>query len=257
MSDVVKSRGLGDVLEAAVAKVFEQQVAAADRGDKKVRITVIVDIRERGSHADTVFDSHTSLLGDIFEGPIPQVLPEFASTQLRGKVNVVMPVAVDIRDCQAIAVIVMDGFVQLARVVHDLVFEANAASQVTIDELEIVENFKSIGILALISPTLCHPWRVEDFFRVRNPSRSIGRAGIALRFFENDLHVARQSSEILFRKAVVVAANAAQAINEDELLTVRDQRVRVVRAFGDGKPEIKPRQAQDLGSAAGQQRPVL
>ena len=46
--------------------------------------------------------------------------------------------------------IIMDGFVVFSRVIHRVLFKADAALLVSIDELEVVKGFPSLGGLNLL-----------------------------------------------------------------------------------------------------------
>ena len=58
-------------------------------------------------------------------------------------------VAIDIRDRYAVAVIVVDGFVALARVIHDAMEEGDSAVFQRVIELKLVEDFELIRGLLL------------------------------------------------------------------------------------------------------------
>ena len=52
VADVIHAGRFRNVLEMAEAVVLEQHVAFADRRDEEVLVTVVVDVGERGGHAD-------------------------------------------------------------------------------------------------------------------------------------------------------------------------------------------------------------
>ena len=116
---VVEPRPAGDIPEQTAAVVLEQQVAAAHGGNVEVAVAVVVGVRERRRHADAVGHGQPRTFRPVLEAAIPEVAPELVAAQLGGEVDVGQAVAVDIGHRDAVAVIVVHGLVDPARVLHD------------------------------------------------------------------------------------------------------------------------------------------
>ena len=150
MADVAEAGRRGDVAEVAVAVVLEQHVAAAHGGDVEIRVAVVVDVGERGRHADLPGDRHAGRRGDVLELAAAQIPPELVAADLADEVDVGQAVAVDVGDRDAVAVIVVRRLVGLAGVVHDPVLERDAALGETVGELKVVERRDASHRLGLI-----------------------------------------------------------------------------------------------------------
>src|SRR5258706_6767360 len=83
-----------------------------------------------------------------------RVPPEFIRAELGQKINIIEAVAIDIRHCDSIPVIVMSRFPILGRIVHYLVLEGDPASLTLISELKIMESFELRRCLHLL-PFAC------------------------------------------------------------------------------------------------------
>src|SRR5207247_11171415 len=64
------------------------------------------------------------------------------------------PVAIDVRRAQSRPVIVVDLLVRLARVVHHVVLEADAAGRSPVSEAEVVHDTRAGGQLAFLAGAL-------------------------------------------------------------------------------------------------------
>jgi hypothetical protein len=95
---VVEPRRRGDIAEASATQVFEEHVAAADRGDVEVGVAVVVDVCERCSHRDLARHGHAGRHRDVFEPAAARVAPEFVAADLVDKVQIETSVTVYIRD---------------------------------------------------------------------------------------------------------------------------------------------------------------
>ena len=62
----------GDIPESSVSVVLEQHIAASNRGDEQVRITVVIDISEGRADADPARNSRTRLAGHVSELAAPR-----------------------------------------------------------------------------------------------------------------------------------------------------------------------------------------
>ena len=102
MAHVVEARCRGDVTEAAVAVVLEEHVAAADRRDVQIRITVVVDVSKRGRDTDLVRYPHSGRCRDVLESAAADILPELIASNLADEVDVRQAVPIDIRNGDAV-----------------------------------------------------------------------------------------------------------------------------------------------------------
>ena len=118
---------LRDILEMPVAVVLKQNVAAADRGDEQILVAVVVDIRERRGHADAAGQSDAGFLRDVPELATAQVFPEFVAAELIHEIDVVQAIAIDVRDRDAVAMVVVAHPHVLGDVVNGVVDEGDPA----------------------------------------------------------------------------------------------------------------------------------
>jgi len=140
MPDVVEPRCFRDVAEVSVPVVLEEHVAAAHRRDVQIRMAVVVDVGKRRGYGDLARDPDAGGLRDVLEPAAAEIPPQLIAADLTREIHVEEAVAVDVRDRDAVPVIVVDGLVRLARVGDDVVLERDAALGEAIGELEIVEN---------------------------------------------------------------------------------------------------------------------
>ena len=110
-----------------VAVVLEQHVAAADGRDVQIRIAIVVDVGERGRHADLARHADAGRCRDVLEPAAAEIPPELVAADLVDEVDVESAVAVDVGDRDAVAVIVVRGLVGLPGVVDDAMPEGDAA----------------------------------------------------------------------------------------------------------------------------------
>ena len=129
-----------DVLEAPVAVVLEQHVAAAYGGDEQILIAVVVDVGERSRDADRSASPTPASAVMSLNRPPPRFFQSCVAADLVDEVDVEQPVAVDVRHGDAVAVVVVDRLVVLAGVVDDVVDEGDAAFAGPVGELEVVED---------------------------------------------------------------------------------------------------------------------
>ena len=164
MRHQIDARLFADVLEVSVSVVLEQHIAAAYRGDEQILIAVVVDVGERGGDADSAGQPDARLLRDVPEPASAQILPQLVAADLVDEVDVVQTVAVDVRHGDAVAVIVVDRLVVLARVVDDVVNEGDAAFLDPVGELELVEDSELVRgrHLRLLARRRAHPRRRRD-----------------------------------------------------------------------------------------------
>ena len=106
-------------------------VAAADRRDEQILVAVVVDVGERRRDADAVGSATPASFVMFRNRPLPEILPELVAADLVDEVDVVEAVAVDVRDRDAGAVVVVNGLVVLAGVVDDPVHERDAAGRLS------------------------------------------------------------------------------------------------------------------------------
>src|SRR5262245_53659084 len=67
MANIIKTGFMGNVTEFAAAQVFKKHVASTHGGDEQVGITIIVDIGKRRGDTDSIFQSYTGGIGDVFK----------------------------------------------------------------------------------------------------------------------------------------------------------------------------------------------
>src|SRR2546425_13245399 len=94
---------------------------------------------------------------DVAEPTTPEVLPQLVGPELRDEVQVGEPVAIDVRRAQSRPVIVVDLLVRLARVVHHVVLEADAAGRSPVGEAKVVRDTRAGGELAFLAGALAQP----------------------------------------------------------------------------------------------------
>jgi hypothetical protein len=75
------------------------------------QLTCKRDIGESRAHTDQAGQRNTGFGSDVFEFPAAEVLPQFISTKLIGKQNVIPTIAINVGHGNRIAVVVVDGFV--------------------------------------------------------------------------------------------------------------------------------------------------
>src|SRR2546427_115129 len=96
MADIAQTGLLGDVFEVSVAKILKQDVAHSDRGDKKVGQSVVINVGERGGHADSIFQADSCFSRDVLKLAVAKVAPELISAKLVDKINVEQAVAIHV-----------------------------------------------------------------------------------------------------------------------------------------------------------------
>src|SRR4051812_46939217 len=96
-----------------VPVVLEQRVAAAHGRDEQILVPIVVDVGKRGGDADPVGQSDTRFRGDVLELSAAQISPQLVAADLIHEVHVVQPVAVNVGDNNAVAVIVVHRLVVL------------------------------------------------------------------------------------------------------------------------------------------------
>src|SRR5207253_2181527 len=146
-------RSRGDVAEFPAAQVLEQAVAVPHCGYEQIGIAVVVDVGERATHGDGVVHREARLIRDVREPTTPEVLPQLVGPELRDEVQVGEPVAIDVRRAQSRPVIIVDLLVRLARVVHHVVLEADAAGRSPVSEAKVVRDTRAGGQLAFLAGT--------------------------------------------------------------------------------------------------------
>ena len=140
---------LRDIAEVAAGRRSRTGRCPADRRDEEILVAVVVDIGERRRDADPVRQSDAGLPGDVLKPPAAGILPELVAADLIHEVDIVQPVAIDVRDGDAGAVIVVHGLVVFARVVDDAMNERDAAGFELVAELKVVGHLRTIHGLAL------------------------------------------------------------------------------------------------------------
>jgi hypothetical protein len=123
-----------------VTVVLEHLVAAAHGGHIQVRVAVIVDVGKGGRHAHPVSDRDPCRCRYVFKFSAAEVSPQLIAADLTDEINVREPVAVDIGNSEAVAMIVVSRLVRLAGVVDNAVLERDAAPGQSIGELEVVKH---------------------------------------------------------------------------------------------------------------------
>ena len=145
MAGVVHAGFPGDVPKVSAPVVFEEEVAAADGRDEEVLVAVVVGVREGGRDAHAVRQGHARLARDVPEAAVPDVLPELVAAELVDEVDVDETVAVHVGRGDPVAVVVVDGLVEQARVVHDPVQKRDAALLLPVREPEAVKDAELPG----------------------------------------------------------------------------------------------------------------
>ena len=82
------------------------------------------------------------------------------------KVEIQITVSVNVGDGQAIAVVIMDGYIVFSHIIHNLVAEENATLFNTIGETKVVNHLEFIHSLELCLAASCKPWWVDGLFRL-------------------------------------------------------------------------------------------
>jgi hypothetical protein len=133
----------------AVPVVLEKHVAAADGGHEQILAAIVIDVAECRADADPPWQAHTRFLGDVLELAAAKVLPQLVASYLAHEINVVEPVTVHVRHCQAVAVIILAGLHVNSCVRHAVLNERNAALLHAIGELKVVKYLELVGSLEL------------------------------------------------------------------------------------------------------------
>jgi hypothetical protein len=133
----------------SVAVVLEQYVAATDRGNEQILASVVVNVGESGTHADPAWQSDACFLSDVPEFAAADVFPEFVSSNLINKVEVVQAVAVHISNRNGAAVIVVAHPHVFGDVVHGVVNEPDPAFFQLVGELKLMKHLKLLGRIQL------------------------------------------------------------------------------------------------------------
>src|SRR5262245_32419382 len=140
-----------DVLEFSLAEILEQDIAHPHRRDKQVRPAVVVDVSKGSADADLVGQSDSGAGGDILKPAAAQIPPKLVAPDLIDEIDIEPPISVHVRYGHPGAVIIMNGLVILGRIVHRVLFKADAAFLATIRELEVMKRFPSRRGLNLLS----------------------------------------------------------------------------------------------------------
>src|SRR5579862_5022353 len=107
--------------------VLEEHVATKNGRNEKIRGAVVVDVGKRRRYADAARHTDPSFLGNVFELSTTQILPEFVAADLVHKIDVVEPVAVHIRHCDATAMVIMDSLIVSASILGGLLTKRDSA----------------------------------------------------------------------------------------------------------------------------------
>ena len=91
----------------SLAVVLEQCISAANGRDEETLVAIVVNIGEGGCHADTAGQCDACFLRDVLKLTAAEAFPEFISANLIHKVEVVQAIAVDIRNRDSAAVIIV------------------------------------------------------------------------------------------------------------------------------------------------------
>jgi hypothetical protein len=133
------------VAKLSISKILEEAIPVSHCRDEEVRISIIVDVRERARDRDRVRHGEACLVGDIPKSSVPQIPPELAGAQLGGEVEIREAIAIHVGGAHAIPVIIVNELVGFTRVVYDAVLERDAASLSLIRKPEIVRCTRSRG----------------------------------------------------------------------------------------------------------------
>src|SRR4030095_16010452 len=139
MTDMPHAGLLGNVLEASLAQVFEEHVSESDGGDEKVRVAVVVNVRESRGYAHAILQTDGGGGGDVLKSPVAKVAPECVAAELVGEVDVKPPVSIDVRDGDPRPVIVVHRLEVFVAVGDGAVQELNSALRTAIREAKIIE----------------------------------------------------------------------------------------------------------------------
>src|SRR5579864_278266 len=149
MGDDVDPGLFGDVREMAVAVVVKKVNSAADGGDDKILIAVIVDICESGANADDARQCDAGLGGDVLKLAAAKIFPKRISANLIQEEQIVAAVAIHIGCRHCTAVIVVNSFVVLQSIRHGLITKSDSAFRELVREMKPGENFELAKRFAL------------------------------------------------------------------------------------------------------------
>src|SRR5262249_26973195 len=93
MADVVDARRLRDVFEMTTSVVLKEDGSATDGRDEEILIAVVVDIRKRCGHADSVSEADTSFGRYVPETASSEILPNLAAAELADEIQIDQPIA--------------------------------------------------------------------------------------------------------------------------------------------------------------------
>jgi hypothetical protein len=137
----------------AVSIVLKEVVAEPHGSNQQVLIAVVVDIGEGSGYFDFIRQSDARRRGDILEFAAAKIPPLLTGAYLVDEVDVVKPVAIHIRHCNSVAVIVVHPHVVDAGFFDNMRTERDAALLPFIGELELVKDLELVdgvhlGLLA-------------------------------------------------------------------------------------------------------------
>ncbi len=177
MAGVVHARGRRDVAEAPAPVVLEQHVAGTNGRDIQIRVAVVVDIGERRRNADLAIDLYAGRRGDVLESAAAKVPGELVAADLVDEVHVEPPIAVDVGDRHAGAVVVVRRLVRFAGIVDDPVTERDTAAREPVGELEVVKGREARHAFGLLGAPTIEPGRIAQFVGNRAERRLSGLRG--------------------------------------------------------------------------------
>src|SRR5438105_3743699 len=142
----VKSRLRGDVLELSAAQISKKLIAHFHGGHEQIGFAVIVDVGERGRDRDFVGEANSGRGSNVLEFPAAEISPELTFAELIHEIQIELAVAINIRDGETIAVIIVNSQVILVRIIHGMMLETNPAFLIPILKLKPVKNIPRLSL---------------------------------------------------------------------------------------------------------------
>ena len=167
------------------------------------------------------------------------------AADLGGEINVQQPVAIHIRDRQAVAVIIVHRLVVLSGVIDDAVLKTDPGILHGVRKFEIVEGSDATRAGDLQLPAALQPLRVFDLFRIREFLVSDRRGRRLLhRLGDHLCQIGRKLRAPIFAEPVIVSTHAPAAIDQRKSRAVQNRHLRILRVLGDRELESVGTQIQ-------------
>src|SRR5881296_2764349 len=127
MADIVKACFPGNILEPTTTKIFEKYIPHAHSGDEQVRIAIVIHISKCRADTHPIRQPYARACGDVLKPAPSNILPKLIAAELAYKVNVQQAIAIDVRDRDARAVVVVDRFIVVPNIINDVALESYLA----------------------------------------------------------------------------------------------------------------------------------